>query len=245
MELETYKRKDLRDGYFRRFPNSDIPHINYPLRNPLTIDENGIITNCDYSATSVVIPDGVTCIGRGAFSECKDLTSIVIPDGVTSIERFAFSECESLISIEISDSVTSIDDFNFDDCKSLSQIKVGKNNPCYMDIDGVLFSKDGTELIVYPQARQTKEYCIPHGVTSIKKRAFYGCACETSVVIPDSVKNIGDSAFQCFYGMTSIVIPDSVTSIGVWSFKSCSKLTSVVIPDGVTSIGDGAFHGCI
>ncbi|MFR3445605.1 MAG: leucine-rich repeat protein, partial [Segatella copri] len=37
------------------------------------------------SLTDIVIPDGVTSIGTGAFKFCSSLSSLVIPDSVTSI----------------------------------------------------------------------------------------------------------------------------------------------------------------
>ena len=65
---------------------------------------------------SVVIPDGVTSIGKYAFRHCSSLSSLVIPDSVTSIECYAFSGCESLSSIVIPDSVTSIGYHAFASC---------------------------------------------------------------------------------------------------------------------------------
>ena len=56
----------------------------------------------------VVIPDGVTEIGEGAFADCSSLKSVVIPEGVTVIGNGAFSECSSLKSVVIPDSVTKI-----------------------------------------------------------------------------------------------------------------------------------------
>lgn len=40
--------------------------------------------------TSIVIPDGVTHIGYGAFYHCEDLSEVVIPDTVKTIEMQAF-----------------------------------------------------------------------------------------------------------------------------------------------------------
>ena len=69
------------------------------------------VTNIRHSAfgmcsvTSVRIPEGVTSIGAGAFSQCTDLTSIVLPDGMISIGEDAFQNCFSLTSINIPASV--------------------------------------------------------------------------------------------------------------------------------------------
>ena len=46
--------------------------------------------------TKVKIPDSVTKIGSGAFSDCSLLTEIKIPDSVTSIGSKACSGCVSL-----------------------------------------------------------------------------------------------------------------------------------------------------
>lgn len=74
------------------------------------------------AATEVEIPNNVTIIGLGAFSECKGLISVSIPDSVTSIGWGAFSDCSSLKNIRFSNSVTYIDDRAFEDCLSLTNI---------------------------------------------------------------------------------------------------------------------------
>ena len=43
--------------------------------------------------TDVVIPEGVTKIGKWAFYYCSSLTSITIPDSVTEIGEWAFDKC--------------------------------------------------------------------------------------------------------------------------------------------------------
>ena len=196
------------------------------------------------SLTSVAIPDSVTSIGSAAFSGCSSLTSVTIPDSVTSIGWSAFSGCSSLTSITIPDSVTSIDNHAFDGCSKLNQINVDTANTVYSSENGVLFDKDKTELIRYPEGKADTSYFIPNSVTSIGYRAFLNCSSLTSVTIPDSVTSIGSAAFDGCSSLTSVTIPDSVTSIGSAAFDGCSSLTSVTIPDGVTSIGDSAFAYC-
>jgi hypothetical protein len=184
----------------------------------------------------------VTSIGEEAFKYCA-LTSIVIPDGVTTIGNGAFNGCESLTSVTIPDSVTSIEAGALSDCQSLTSINVDTNNPNYCSIDGVLFNKEQTLLIAYP-SKKSDTYAIPNGVTSIGENAFSYCAF-TSIVIPDGVTTIGNGAFVGCESLTSVTIPNSVTSIGGGAFQDCvSLLTSIVIPDGVTSIQSWVFARC-
>ena len=49
--------------------------------------------------TSITIPDGVTSIGREAFTWCDKLTSVTIGNGVKSIGEYAFTGCSNLTSI--------------------------------------------------------------------------------------------------------------------------------------------------
>jgi hypothetical protein len=58
--------------------------------------EDGVLRKYKGNDAEVVIPDGVTSIGSGVFSECINLTTITIPDSVTSIGDSAFYECTNL-----------------------------------------------------------------------------------------------------------------------------------------------------
>ena len=163
---------------------------------------------------------------------------------VTSIGWRAFWYCSSLTSITIPNSVTSIDDWAFNGCEKLTQINVDTANTVYSSENGVLFNKEKTELIRYPEGKADTSYSIPSSVTNIGDRAFEDCSSLTSVTIPNSVTSIGYMAVSGCNGLTSITIPDSVTSIDSRAFDGCCSLTSVTIPDSVTSIRDSAFNNC-
>ncbi len=104
--------------------------IRYPIRKSATtyiipdgvtsIDEYAFY-NCGYLA-NITIPNGVTSIDEGAFSACYDLTSITIPDGVTSISYWAFDTCSSLTSVTIPKTVTSIKPYAFENCDNLIDV---------------------------------------------------------------------------------------------------------------------------
>lgn len=56
--------------------------------------------------TDVVIPEGVTSVGKLAFACCHELTNVVLPASLVSIKRQAFADCRSLSSITIPEGVT-------------------------------------------------------------------------------------------------------------------------------------------
>ena len=184
----------------------------------------------------------VTSIGEIAFGGCAGLTSVTIPGSVTSIGQLAFHACTGLTSVTIPGSVTSIGVLAFEGCASLLNINVDAGNTAYASVDGVVYDKNLTTLIICP-AGKTK-INIPGSVKTIGDYAFIGCTGLTSVTIPSSVTSIGERAFIGCTGLTSVTIPGSVTSIGKAAFINCIGLTSVTISEGVTSIGEGAFNMC-
>ncbi len=74
------------------------------------------------NVVSVVIPDSVTYIGRGAFSDCRDLVSVTIGSGMTGIGSEAFSSCTELTSVAFPESVTSIGYAAFYRCIVLTSV---------------------------------------------------------------------------------------------------------------------------
>ena len=193
--------------------------------------------------TSVIIPEGMTSIGESAFNGCSSLTSVKLPESLTSINSYTFSYCYSLTSVTIPENVTYISGDAFKYCSKLASILVNDGNTNYDSVDGVLFNKTHTQLVIYPAGRGT-DYQIPAGVTSIGYNAFGGCGELTSVVIPDTVVEMGGRAFDMCRNLTNVVIPEKITSIGYETFCFCSNLVSVAIPEGMTSVGYNAFTAC-
>ena len=206
----------------------------------LTISGNGDMKNYDWYGTStpwgllittVIIEEGVTSIGSGAFSGCTSLTNITIPDSVTSIGSGAFSNCTSLTNVNITDIAAWCNISFVYDIGSLD-FREYTSNPFYYAENLYLNGKLVTNLI------------IPNGVTSIGSTAFHNFESITSVTIPDSVTSIGYDAFSDCTSLTSVTIGNGVTSIGSSAFEFCTSLKSITVPDSVTSIGMMAFLGC-
>ena len=191
---------------------------------------DGAFKGCS-GLTDITIPNSVTSIGEDAFRRCSGLTSITIPDSVTSIGEDAFRRCSRLTDITIPNSVTRIEQYAFDECSGLTSITISSNITSIED--GVFSGCSGLTNII-----------IPNGVVSIGDYTFDECGGLTSITIPDGVKSIGDSAFKGCSKLTDITIPDSVKSIGENAFDKCSGLISITIPNGVKNIKWSTFNRC-
>ena len=194
--------------------------------------------------TEFSLPEGVTSICEFAFAYSEYLESILIPDSVASIGKGALYACYNLTNIEVAEGneyfASSDGDLYSKDGKTLIQYAMGKNDAKFTINNGVISIGDYAFANCYSLTR----IIIPDSVTSIGNYAFAYCYNLTNINIPDSVTSIGDFALACCESLTSITIPDSVTSIGDYAFGGCSNLANVTIPSGVTSIGDYTFAYC-
>lgn len=223
----------------------------------LTISGSGDMINMSYGTApwsdyqsqilSVVVEPGVTSIGAYAFYSLYALASITLPEGLVSIGDYAFYFCMKLAGIHIPATVTGIGSSVFAYTTSLTEISVAEGNRAYTCVDGILYTKDMTTLLLAP-ADISGTVTIPEGVTSI---AIGGVPPYPDSIVVES----GNAAYRCVdnclieiasktlllgYGNCIIPADGSVAHIAEKAFYS-SKLTSIVIPEGVTTIGSSAF----
>ena len=213
--------------------------------------------------TGLVIEEGVTTIGMGAFRDLSCLKTVSLPTTLTAIgeDAFSFTGLEEII---LPASVTSIDTYAF----------------------AGTFLKE----IVFPANLKTigpwafyntplKRVDIPASVTSIGERAFYECLSlaeftvdeanaayqsiggalfskngtemisygaghtAASYTVPDGVKRLHPSTFSYTEALEEVNLPDTLEEIDNWAFGH-TGLKQVTVPAHVTPIQFNAFGDC-
>jgi hypothetical protein len=204
--------------------------------------EAGAFFECSNLST-IQLPTSLIAIGAQVFDGCGSLIGIDIPQGVVEIGQGAFNWCGSLGYATIPASVTSMGAYIFHGCTSLTLISVDEANPIFKMNDGLLLSKDGTQLIKCPGGR-VGIVNVPAGVTSVYGNAFFLCGKVTGITLPSSVTAVGGRAFDGCSQLVSVSLSPSMEIICEGLFNNCVRLTEIVIPKRITEIWEGAFSGC-
>lgn len=184
---------------------------------------------------SVDIGENVEQISNGCFSQCYALTDLDMPGTLKKIGDGAFYECKALEEINIPSGVTDISENAFYCCISMKSISVDDSNMSYKSEDGVLLSKDGKTLVIYPAGKTDERYSVPDSVETIGAEAFSFCKCET-LVLPVGIKTIDKNAFN-YKAIASLIYPEGIEEISKSILDQDRwHIEEISIPDSVTSI---------
>lgn len=229
----------------------------------LTFRGEGNMRNYDYDRnqpwlqyadqiTAVVVEEGVTAVGSGAFMDLVKLETVTLPEsGLTKIGEAAFYNCSGLKEIRIPDTIYTVWGYTFKGCTSLTEVRLPKS---LIKIDeGAFENCTGLDYVFIPGNTEIIGSWSFKGctglveadmqwtdATEIREGAFKNCNGLTKIVLPENIQILGDS---CFYGIgaKSFVVPETITAVGPWCFARAS-VTEIVFEGDAPTIGEGAFN---
>ena len=104
----------------RSFEGSALTELKITGKSKLATINSGAFSGS--ALTKISLPQTVTELGKGAFSDCTELKSVKLSNGITEIPENAFSSCKALTSLQITSGITSIGDgaFSSSGLKSIS-----------------------------------------------------------------------------------------------------------------------------
>ena len=251
-----------------------------------TIGE-GAFYNCK-SVKKIVMPDSVTSIENEAFYSSGMFKSLSMSNNLQTIGQNAFFGVFLDESISLPESLQTIGDEAFYNAQIFSdtinipervtsigknafkktyvkEINVSSSNRNYSSVDGIVFNKEKTELIICPEQKEGA-YTLPETVTKIADEAFSRSKI-THITLSENIQQIGEGAFidshlyiiempgntrikniedNTFYNcryLYEVVLPESIETIGKSAFERCGTLSSVEIQKNIKSIDSTAFSG--
>ena len=173
----------------------DDGNINYASSAGILTSKDGtVIIKCPAAKTGAYTTShSLVEIKSDAFKGCKYITEINLSEGLEAIGDNAFSGM-TITQIEIPSTVNSIGNGAFTNCSNLEAIDVDEENEYFASVEGVLYNKERTKLIVCPSSKDGS-FEVSEDITEISDNAFAYNNGLDEVTIPYYVDSIGNNAF--------------------------------------------------
>lgn len=217
---------------------------------PTSVDVIGYAAFQNATYLETVTTDGtVTFISDGAFGGCTRLSSInffhsldYIASGcfvetafsgkldLPNVRRFQFSsfkKCTKITEVSFGNKLEHPSGSAFVWCSALKKFSVDNSNPYFTAVDGMLVSRDGTTLYLYPYGKMGTTLEIPAGIKIINMSVFELCPA-TKVKLNEELEEIRSGAFM-YTGFNNIELPASLKKLSRYVFAYNFQLTSVTM----------------
>lgn len=145
---------------------------------------------------------------------------------VLGLGSFAFKDT-LVTDLYFHDFITTLKPRALHDTPHLENIHVSELNETFNDVNGVLFSLNGT-LIQYPQGKKDTHFEAPNITKQLGPYSFVGQKYLETLTLPESLTHIGNHAMAETLNLTSLTIPSSVIFIGAF-FTNDSEIERVII----------------
>ncbi|MCR4763445.1 MAG: leucine-rich repeat protein [Lachnospiraceae bacterium] len=206
----------------------------------------------------VVVPDGLTGIGKYAFFELNSVSgSFPIPSSVETIGQYAFNKSEfSQATLTLPENLNTLGNYAFAECRGIGIVTVpGTAGPTVGDrafskcanMTELTIGKGVTAIGEYAcdQNKMLKKVTIDGSVKKIGKGAFHECVTLSNLTLGTGIKEIQEDGFRKCSSLRRLMFPEGLQTIGKNAFEYCTGLTGdLTLPTSLQTMGDYAFQYC-
>lgn len=186
------------------FMGNNLGYYNGNFVLPETIEEiDDYAFSQSYTMEEVTIPASVRKMGEAVF-EISEMKKANIYNDCIGAEQFHL--CEKLETIELGENIKQIATNAFFQCYSLWYIRMPKANDWFRTIDGVLYTADTTELVLYPRKHDGDEIILPQQIESLRTASLSGVNIR-KLVLSTQVQSLSNELFgpSSMYGAKEVV----------------------------------------
>ena len=250
-EYEVFEEEVESNTVFN-FTNIQPHYIKIENKSGSPIDITNMTFNYTCAAQDLTSPLVFTAVNNTSYkvTGCNgNPASIEVPDTyngkpVTAIDYQAFSGVTSIVTAKIGSNVTSMGTSVFNallGAQNLKGILVSNSNQTYSSNKGVLYSKDGTKLILCP-ANKAGTFIVPNDVNNLSNLCFFACQNLKEIIVGDHVTTIEQGIFMGCTSLESLYIPfigKDITKSEYLSYffaLQTTNLNSANLPESLKSV---------
>lgn len=215
-----------------------VPDLSEPLGNdgisPRAGEADFVLsgtTLTSYTGTDeeVIVPEGVTRIGRDAFKNNTTIRRVVLPESCNYIQYAIFTTCTNLKEVVIN-------------CKTITFSSTNIFGSVVVTVYGYPYSevpaycaKYANVTFVAMEQPESEKFTID---ASGKLTRYWGT--DEVVTVPESVTSVSAKAFLNNTSVKKVILPDTCTTVSTGAFTGCSALEEIELLSRSTTFASGA-----
>ncbi|HEU6645053.1 TPA: choline-binding protein PcpA, partial [Streptococcus pneumoniae] len=180
----------------------------------------------------IELPASLEYIGTSAFSFSQKLKKLTFSSSskLELISHEAFANLSNLEKLTLPKSVKTLGSNLFRLTTSLKHVDVEEGNESFASVDGVLFSKDKTQLIYYPSQKNDESYKTPKETKELASYSFNKNSYLKKLELNEGLEKIGTFAFADAIKLEEISLPNSLETIERLAFYGNLELKELILP---------------
>ena len=190
---------------------------------------------------SFTMPETVKHIGPYGIYEPQLLQAVTVSPILETIDEFGMAGIALTGVVKLPATITSIHfkAFQYDD--GVTAFELPESCAAYATVDGVLYDKAVTHLLVYPAGRPDVSYETPDTVRTVGSYAFHSCKYLENIRLT-GVEKLEERAFSTAKALKHIDLANSVQLIDTYACANLSTLTYLTGTGALRAIGANAFY---